>query len=195
MRVYTSFHFVTRHSESKIRTNKAIFTHRLRASIARFTFCWWRRNWLIAQCIMESSNCYAGAWKVIWNIRLVLSWWYSRTNFISSTITSTSSLYGIWDPSPNIDDTVPRCPLYLHTHWICLMMSWTSSTLFRWSYGPEIKKLFGSTVTEGACKISERSDNFKAISRGFEFSRHFGGKTSYTLMNKGPGWPSWPEEV
>ena len=45
-----------------------------------------------------------------------------------------------------------------------------------------------------ACQISERYDYHNIQYRGFETLRDFGGKTSYRLVNRGPGafhWLAW----
>ena len=43
-----------------------IFTHHPRVSLARFTFCWWRHNWL-AMTSQWPDNCDANTWQVISN--------------------------------------------------------------------------------------------------------------------------------
>ena len=47
-------------------TKTTIFTHRLRISLARLTFCWWRHNRLLMKS-QWLENCDSITWKVISN--------------------------------------------------------------------------------------------------------------------------------
>ena len=47
-------------------TKTTIFTHRLRISLARLTFCWWRPGWLLMTS-QWPDNCDTITWKDISN--------------------------------------------------------------------------------------------------------------------------------
>ena len=58
--------FLTRHNESINEDKNTIFTRRLRVSLARLSFCWWRHNRLLMTS-QWPDNCDAITWIMISN--------------------------------------------------------------------------------------------------------------------------------
>ena len=58
--------FLTRKNESINEYKTTSFTHRPRVSLARFSFCWWRRNRLL-MTPQWPDNCGAITWIIISN--------------------------------------------------------------------------------------------------------------------------------
>ena len=65
-RIHTLFHFLHDMTNPKIPLKTRIFTHHSRASLARFTLCWWRHNRL-AMTSQWPDHCDANTWQVISN--------------------------------------------------------------------------------------------------------------------------------
>ena len=65
-RVHTLFYFLHDITNPKMTLKTRIFSHHPRASLARFSFCWWRHNRL-AMTSQWPDHCDANTWQVISN--------------------------------------------------------------------------------------------------------------------------------
>ena len=64
--VHTLFYFLHNIMNPWMTLKTRIFACHPRVSIARFTFCWWRHNWL-AMMSQWQDKCDANTWQVISN--------------------------------------------------------------------------------------------------------------------------------
>ena len=83
----------------------------------------------------------------------------------------------IWAPSQ-----YPKRRLFVRSRKVSKPRDW----YFKLSYRFEIWQAHRQHCCRSACQISERSDNSKYKSRGFETTRSY-EKTSFRILRRGPG--------
>ena len=151
--------------------SKTVVAHRFRGSLVMCTFWWWCHN--------RSRNA-------LWDATIV-------TQHMKSDIDSDVTLFMVMFTVGRVRSVDSWAP-FQYQIWRLIIRSREVSKPRDWQFillhRFEIWQAPRQQCCRGACRISERSDNSKYKSRGFDFPICY-DKTSYLILKRGAGPTCW----